>query len=99
MNKTKNKIGLAIATVYLLMVFAALFFAVINLTKSAFTGIYLVTLTIPWSFAFTAILDQLKIQDSVPIFMKYFVLLLFAAINVSLIYRLTRPRKSNDHLP
>jgi hypothetical protein len=50
MNKTKSKVGLAILTVYLLMVFAALIFAVINLTKSAFCGLYLCNSDYPLEF-------------------------------------------------
>lgn len=90
MKEAKNKVGLALALVYLSMVIAALIFALVNLTKSAFAGVYLVTLTIPWSFAFSAILDRLGILDSVPIVLKFLIFILFAIINASLIYFITR---------
>ncbi len=89
-SEAKNKVGLAVVLIYILLVFAALIFAVVNLTKSAFAGLYLVVLTLPWSFAFAALLDKLGIQDSVPITLKLLTHVILAIVNASLIYFITR---------
>lgn len=99
MNESKNKVCLAFTLVYLSMVLAALLFAVVNLTKTAFAGFYLVALTVPWSFAFTAILDKLGIQDSVPILLKFLIQILFAVINASLIYFICRSARNTQRSP
>ncbi len=96
MEHDKSKVGMIIASIYLLMVFAALIFAVINLTKSAFAGLYLLVFTAPWSFILTGLLDHFRIQDSVPVIIKFILLLFFAFINAGLIYCIDRPRKAKN---
>ncbi|HUJ18129.1 MAG TPA: hypothetical protein VL197_09060 [Nitrospirota bacterium] len=96
MSHAKSKVGLIIATIYLLMVSAALIFGVINLTKSAFAGLYLVVLTAPWSFILTGLLDYFRVQDSVPIIIKFIFLLFFAFINAGLIYCIDHPLRAKN---
>jgi hypothetical protein len=86
MEALKSKAGLTVAKIYLLLVLAALVFAVIALKKTAFAGLYLMLLTIPWSFITTELLDSFHIQDSVPILVKLGILLLAAVLNAIILY-------------
>ncbi len=76
----------------MLLVIAALIFLVSMLTfdriHSEFAGLYLITLTLPWSILETMLLDYLHIQDSVPIVIKIISLIVFGVINALIIYRI-----------
>ncbi len=82
----KSKAGKSIEKCYLLLVLIALVFTLIVMKESALAGIYLLVLTMPWSFMTTALLDKLHIQDSIPIAIKLGILIAEAFVNASILY-------------
>ncbi len=86
MTKLRSKAGLSIVKSYLLLVLAALVFTLIALKKTAFAGLYLLLLTLPWSILSTKLMDGLHIQDSVPIVIKIGISILESFLNAGILY-------------
>lgn len=90
MNRCTSKIGRKLVKIYSAFVFVSLFYVSFMLifatTRAEFAGIYLFVLTLPWSLAMTILLDYFRIQDMVPIILKFVLFVLFAAVNASFIY-------------
>lgn len=71
---------------YLIAMFAALIFALLIASSSPFAGVYLVILTLPWSYILVAGLDFFGIQDTVPVLLKILLLAICSIINAYFLY-------------
>jgi len=72
--------------IYLIAVIAALIFALFIATSSPFAGVYLVILTLPWSFILVAGLDFFGIQDVFPAIPRILFLMFGTIINAYCLY-------------
>lgn len=72
--------------IYLIAMFAALIFALLIASSSPFAGVYLVILTLPWSYILIAGLDYFGIQDVFPALPRILFLTFGSIINAYCLY-------------
>ena len=86
MGKQKSKLGIIFVQIYAILVIVAFLFLILMIKKTAFAGVYLVLLTLPWSIFLSRLLDFYGIQDSVPIIVKLVLFIFFALPNALILY-------------
>lgn len=97
MREQKIKLGIIFATVYTILVIAALIFAYIMVTyyteKSEFAGLYIGLLTLPWSLALFKSFDLAGVRFATNI--NILILIFFAILNAFLLYKIGKKIEKN----
>jgi len=82
MGKQKSKLGIIFVKIYAILVIVAFLFLILMIKKTAFAGLYLGLLTLPWSIFLSRLLDFYGMHVPVIIII---VLFIFCAIPNALI--------------
>lgn len=90
MKALKSTTGLICAITYMFFAMASIIYFIVKFVfyppKSAFLGMHVYILTLPWSLVFTRLFDYFHIQDSIPAVIKILLFLVYALINASIFY-------------
>ena len=86
MGKQKSKLGIIFVQIYAVLVIVAFLFLILMIKKTAFAGLYLGLLTLPWSIFLSRLLDSYGIQDSIPIIIKIILFIFCALPNALILY-------------
>jgi hypothetical protein len=83
-----SKRGFILCIIYIVLFITAFTYAKLTIVESPLSSIYIFILTIPWSYIDTTVLFALGIVDSVPTNIKLMLHVIYAFINVLIIYYL-----------
>lgn len=83
-----SKLGANFCLVYLALFLVAFIFAKLTISDSPLSALYIMILTFPWSYIDTIILFLLGVIDAISTNVKLIMLVVYAIINVTILYYL-----------